>query len=80
MRRIDFLILFQSTLDSCKAMGIRVDDVRYIGLYNEYIHMMDRGEKVSYSVAVLAEKYGICERKVYQVIKHLQSECSGIKI
>lgn len=57
-------------------MGIRVEDVRYIELYNDYNRLLAAGEKVSYIVAVLAERYGVCERKVYTLIKRLQSDCN----
>ena len=59
-----------------KAAGIRVDDVKYIALYNEYQEMVGRGEKVSYAVAMMAERYGISERTVYMVLKHLQKDCN----
>ena len=48
-------------------MGIRPDDVQYIELYNEYNKLHTNGEKVSYIVAVLSHRYGICERKVYDL-------------
>ena len=44
--------------------GIRLDDIRYIDLYFDYANMYRLGEKVSYIVAVLAEKYDVRERKV----------------
>ena len=34
-----------------------------------------RGEKVSYTVAVLSEKYSVSERKVYALVKRFQSDC-----
>ena len=37
--------------------------------------MAQDGEKVSYIVTVLSQKYGICERKVYSLIKRFKSEC-----
>lgn len=59
-----------------QAAGIRVDDVRYIDLYNDYRTMLDGGEKVSYIVAVLSDRYSVSERKVYGLLKHLQMDCS----
>lgn len=34
-----------------------------------------RGEKVSYIVAVLAERNNVSERKVYDIVKRLGSDC-----
>lgn len=53
-------------------MGIRPDDVQYIELYNEYNKLQTNGEKVSYIVATLSLRYGISERKVYDLIKRLK--------
>lgn len=53
-----------------------MEDVQYIELYNDYNRLLDEGEKVSYIVAVLAERYNVCERKVYTLIKRLQSDCN----
>lgn len=56
-------------------MGIRPDDVQYIELYNEYNKLQTNGEKVSYIVATLSLRYGISERKVYDLIKRFKTDC-----
>ncbi len=57
-----------------------MEDVQYIELYNDYNRLLDEGEKVSYIVAVLAERYNVCERKVYMLIKRLQSDCNPFAV
>lgn len=57
-----------------------MEDVQYIELYNGYNRLLDEGEKVSYIVAVLAERYNVCERKVYTLIKRLQSDCNPFAV
>lgn len=57
-----------------------MEDVQYIKLYNDYNRLLDEGEKVSYIVAVLAERYNVCERKVYTLIKRLQSDCNPFAV
>ena len=57
-----------------------MEDVQYIELYNDYNRLLDEGEKVSYIVAVLAERYNVCERKVYTLIKRLQSDCTPFAV
>ena len=59
----------------CEA-GIKPDDYRFAGLYEDYIRMKRDGEKTTYIVAVLADRYGVCERKVYGIIRRLQETCS----
>lgn len=58
-----------------EASGIRLSDAHYAGLFSEYQDMRNKGDKVSYIVAVLAEKYSVSERKVYALIKHFNSDC-----
>ena len=60
--------------------GIRLDDIRYIDLYFDYAGMYRHGEKVSYIVAVLAEKYDVSERKVYALLKRFQSDCKPFAV
>lgn len=57
-------------------MGIRPDDVQYIELYNEYNKLQINGEKVSYIVAMLSLRYGISERKVYDLIRRFKTDCN----
>lgn len=57
-----------------------MEDVQYIELYNDYNRLLDEGEKASYIVAVLAERYNVCERKVYTLIKRLQSDCNPFAV
>lgn len=57
-----------------------MEDVQYIELYNDYNRLLDEGERVSYIVAVLAERYNVCERKVYTLIKRLQSDCNPFAV
>ena len=57
-----------------------MEDVQYIDLYKDFNRLLDEGEKVSYIVAVLAERYNVCERKVYTLIKRLQSDCNPFAV
>ena len=59
---------------------MKVIEIQYIELYNDYNRLLDEGEKVSYIVAVLAERYNVCERKVYTLIKRLQSDCNPFAV
>lgn len=59
------------------SIGIRPDDYRFVALYEDYMRMKRDGDKTTYIVAVLAERYGVCERKVYNVLRWLSAECMG---
>lgn len=68
MKVIELLKLNRELLTICQAAGVRLDDVCYIELYNDYARLLANGEKTSYIVAVLAEKYNVCERKVLTIL------------
>lgn len=76
MKVIEVLKLNKGLLKIFLEAGIRVHDVQYIELYNDYNRLLSEGEKVSYIVALLSERYRISERKVYALIKRLKSDCN----
>lgn len=76
MKVIEILKLNKGLLKVLQNLGVKVDDVRYIDLYNDYKTLLARGEKVSYIVAVLSERYDISERTVYGLLKRLQMDCN----
>lgn len=59
------------------SVGFKPDDCRYIELYRDYVQMHERGDKVTYIVSALSEKYAVSERKIYNVIKHMETDCTG---
>ena len=63
---------FMKTLHEC---GIKSEDYKWLGMYQEYRKMKGSGEKTSYAVAVLSARYRICERKVYKVIHDMERDC-----
>lgn len=60
-------------LERLRRIGVRLEDTAYIDLFADFNNMVGAGDKVSYAVAVLADRYGVSERKVYSLIKHFQS-------
>ena len=76
MKIIDVLKFNRELIKRLKLAGIRLEDADYIDLYTEYKQLTERGEKVSYVVAHLAEEYAISERKVYGLIKRFRSDCN----
>lgn len=75
MKIFEILNFYKETLIRIHECGIRLEDVQYVNLYNDYIDMLAHGDKVSYIVLLLSEKYAVSERKVYSLIKHFQTDC-----
>lgn len=78
MQLIEILKLNRQLLINFQKAGVRLDDVRFIDLYNEYRSLASSGEKVSYIVAHLASEYNVSERKVYSLIKRYKTECNSL--
>lgn len=80
MKVIEILNFNRELLKRLQTAGIRLEDAQYIDMYADYETMLAHGDKVSYVVAVLADKYAISERKVYGLIKRFQSDCKPFAV
>lgn len=76
MTIFEILKFNRELLERLRNIGVRLEDTRYIDLFGEFNDMVGSGDKVSYAVAVLAEKYGISERKVYSLVRHFRNDCN----
>lgn len=78
MTVFEILNFNRELLERLKRIGVRLDDTMYIDLFVDFNNMVGTGDKVSYAVAVLADRYGISERKVYSLIKRYKSDCNAL--
>lgn len=67
-------------LERLAKAGIKSSDYKYIKLYEDYNKARETGEKVGYIVAVLAERYEVSERTVYDVIKRFGLDCKSVSV
>lgn len=77
MTLYEILNFNKEMLQKLQSLGVKIEDCRYIELYDDYIRMYRQGDKVTYIVSVLAANYGICERKVYAIIKLFGKHCTS---
>ena len=75
MKIVEIVKINRELLKNLHTAGVRIEDAEYIDLYTDYRKLLGEGEKVSYIVAALSDKYAVSERKVYGLIKHFQSDC-----
>lgn len=80
MKIIEVLKFNRELIKRLKIAGIRLEDEKFVDLYTDYTTLLNRGEKVSYIVARLSEKYAVSERKVYMLIKRFQSDCKSLAV
>lgn len=75
MKVVELLQTGRILLETLQKSCIKISDVKFIGMYEEYAQMMSEGYKVSYVAAVLSSKYEICERQFFYIIKRFEQEC-----
>jgi hypothetical protein len=75
MKVYEILSLNREFLEKLQEFGIKLSDSEHVDVYNEYMQMKRSGDKMAYIVAFLSDKYKICERKVYKIIKTMEKDC-----
>ncbi len=75
MKVYEILTLYQESFDKISSLGVRIEDYKYVDLYNEYVELKGNF-KMTYIVARLSEKYHISERSVYSIVERLGKECN----
>ena len=80
MKIIEVLKSNRELIKKLKIAGIRLEDEEFVDLYTDYTMLLEHGEKVSYIVARLSDKYAVSERKVYMLIKRFQSDCKPLAV
>lgn len=74
MNAFELLTIHRNVLELMSSVSIEVGDVKYIGMYKEYRHMVDDGHKMTYIVQYLSDEYGVGESTVYRVIKKFSED------
>ena len=77
MTLYDALKISSQMLNALWELGYKAGDERYMPMFRDYLEMVARGDKITYAVAILANRYGISERTVYNVVKRFSAHCNG---
>ncbi len=72
MRRIDLINFNKELFQKLKEAGVRLEDYKYCEMYNDYMEMKRTEPCRKVIMLTLAERYGITDRQVYNVIRHLE--------
>lgn len=75
--------LYRSTANSCDAYRPSVSDwtiANTLIFMKTIVSSARGGGKMTYIAAVLAEKYGVCERQVYLIIDRFEKDCTDISV
>lgn len=71
----DLIYFSAEILKRLHESGIGTSDYKYLPIYQEYERMRQLGEKTTYIVAKLSSQHGMCERKVYKILRRFRQEC-----
>ena len=74
MKVAELLSFAKVMLETLHKNGSHISDYEYLAMYDDYIQMKEQGNKTAYIIAVLKEKYHICERKIYKVVALMGKE------
>ena len=74
MRRADLIMFNAEMMRKLKEAGIRLDDYKYVDMWRDYVEMLKTAESREEVMLSLADRYGITDRQVYNIIKHLEKE------
>ena len=75
MKVNEVMKLSREILEVLQNTCIKVEDVRYLPMYEDYEQMMREGGKKAYVIATLVDIYHVSERQVYYVIKKFSQDC-----
>lgn len=76
MTYYEIIKLSKEPIDRLNSAGFRLEDCQYLRLYEDYKRMHKAGDKMTYIVSVLHDRYNVCERKVYDLIKRFGRHCT----
>lgn len=73
MTRAELVDFNRELLQKLKEAGIRLEDYRYCDLYRDYLEMSRTEHNRKVVMLTLADRYGITDRQVYNIISHLKA-------
>ena len=73
MKRIELIKFNAEILQRLQENGIKLSEWQYVKLYEDYEQMIAEGVKRTAIAMILAERYSMSERQVYNVVKHLKA-------
>ena len=75
MKVIEVMKISRSIIETLQNSCIKVEDIRYVPMYDEYQRMVKAGCKKSYAIATLVDIFHISERQVYYMVKKFSQDC-----
>ena len=71
MTQYDLLRTAESLLTILTDNDVDTKDIKYLGLYKDFMRLKKEGHKVGYVVYYLSQEYECSEATVYRVVKRM---------
>jgi len=72
MTNFEILKSNESLLRTLVLNGVRICDIEYLEMYDDYRRLVREGHKKTYIVSYLEEQYGCPVPTIYRVVKRLE--------
>lgn len=74
MKRYDILKLNSQVLEFFLRNKISLSEVRNIKVFEDFVDLCNHGNKVEYAADIVAKRYGITQRSVYNIARRMRSD------
>lgn len=74
MTQYDLLRTAESLLTILAANDVDAKDVKYLGLYRDFVRLKKERHKIGYVVYYLSQQYECSEATVYRVVKRMAQD------
>ena len=74
MKAYELLNINESLLKVMDSLSLAISDVKYVPVIKDYLRLMGEGNKKTYVVQVLSDKYDIAERTLYRVVDKMMGD------
>lgn len=72
MTRGEVVRFSKELMQKLQQCDVKLDDWKYVDLLDDYREMVGKGVKRSAVAAILAERYKMSERQVYNVLRRMK--------
>lgn len=73
MIRAEIVEFNKELLQKLKFSGVKLEDYKYCDLFRDYTEMMRTARSRKVVLLTLAQRYGISDRQVYNIINHMKA-------
>lgn len=74
MKAYELLKVNESLLKAMDGASLAIGDIKYVNMVYDFEQMTARGDKKTYIIQSLADKYNIAERTMYRILERLMQD------